>query len=89
MPVERWRFLAAALDDTPPAESDPLRVLAEAAYGRALVISGRFAEGHAQLDRTVARARALADERLLLAVLTRCLTLAVKLTADGGFDRMR
>ena len=35
------------------------------------------------------RARAMADDRLLLAVLTRCVTLAVKLTADGGFDQMR
>jgi hypothetical protein len=81
--------LAAALDDTSLPESDPLRVLAEAAYGRALVMSGRFGEGHTQLARTVARARALADEHLLLGVLTRSVTLAVKLTADGGFDQMR
>jgi DNA-binding CsgD family transcriptional regulator len=80
--------LAAALDDTSLPQSDPLRVLAEAAYGRALVMSGRFGEGHAQLARTVARARALADEHLLLAVLTRSVTLAVKLTGDGGFDQM-
>jgi DNA-binding CsgD family transcriptional regulator len=81
--------LAAALNDTSLPESDPLRVLAEAAYGRALVMSGRFAEGHAQLARTVARARALGDERLLLAVLARSITLAVKLTVDRGFDQIR
>jgi DNA-binding CsgD family transcriptional regulator len=82
-------LLAAALADTARPESDPLRVLAEAAYGRALVMSGRFNEGHAQLHRTVERTRAMADERLLLAVLTRCVTLAVKLAASGGFDQMR
>jgi DNA-binding CsgD family transcriptional regulator len=80
--------LAAALDDTSLPESDPLRVLAEAAYGRALVMSGRFAEGHAQLARTVARARALGDEHLLLAVLARSVTLAV-ITGDEGFDQLR
>ncbi|HEY5979798.1 MAG TPA: AAA family ATPase [Microlunatus sp.] len=81
--------LGVALIDTSLPESDPLRVLAEAAYGRALVLSGRFAQGHAQLDRTVARARTLADERLLLDVLTRSVTLDVRLTAHGGFDRLR
>ncbi len=82
-------LLAAALDETLLPESDPLRVLAEAAYGRALVMSGRFTEGHAQLDQTLERARAMTDEPLLLAVLTRCVTLAVKLTDYGGFDQMR
>jgi DNA-binding CsgD family transcriptional regulator len=81
-------LLAAALQETVLAKSDPLRVLGEAAYGRALVLSGHSAEGHAQLDRAVGQARALADERLLLAVLTRCITLVVNLTSDGDFDRM-
>ena len=81
--------LGAVLHDSALAESDPLRVLAEAAYGRALVLAGRTSEGYAELDRAVVRARAIADERLLLAVLTRSLTLIIKLASDGGFDRMR
>ena len=81
-------LLGAALQDTSLAESDPLQVLGEAAHGRALVLAGHSSEGHAQLDKAVLRARSIADERLLLAVLTRCLTLIIKLAADGGFDRM-
>lgn len=82
-------LLAAALDDSSRPGPDPLRVLAEAAYGRALVLSGRFDEGHARLDRTLARARVLDDERVLLAVLTRSLTLDVRIAADKGQDRLR
>ncbi len=81
--------LGLALRDTPMPESDPLRILAEAAYGRALVRNGRSAEGQALLDSAVRRARMLADERLLLAVLTRFLTLSDKPTPGRGFEGLK
>ncbi|HET9648080.1 MAG TPA: AAA family ATPase [Microlunatus sp.] len=81
--------LAAALADSDLPVADPLRVLAEASYGRALVLSGQFADGHRQLDRALSHARAHADDRLLLDVLLRSLTLAFRLSNEDDFVRMR
>ena len=81
--------LGGALEDT--SLGDPTRCRCSATRGAGRALGSRPTSPRAMLS-WIGPCRgpeAIADERLLLAVLTRCLTMTIKLTAEGGSDRMR
>jgi len=79
-------LLRAALDDSALRESGPQRVVATAAYGRALMYAGWTVQGEHVLDDAVSRARSAGDSSLLLTVLTAANTGVTNLRAGQGLD---
>lgn len=80
-------LLRAALEDSALEQGVPQRVVAAAAYGRALIYAGRTARGQDVLDDAVTRARSVGDRSLLLEVLTAATTGIVNFRVDQGVDR--
>ena len=79
-------LLEAALHGSALESGAPERVLACAAYGRALIYAGQIARGDDALDHAISQARAAGDQPLLLAVLTAATTGIVNLRIDQGVD---
>ena len=68
------QLLRAALADSTIEDTDPQRIVATAAYGRALFYAGRHDDAEEVIDRALALARSTGDPALLLSVLATGLT---------------